>query len=102
MKVNLSASQVTELISTAILVVTTTAGTCAWFFNRFKREILEECKAHAEDCKTYSYILSSALQERIQGNETELNHLNNCAEKAWPRFQKLILSIRRRDIDEFR
>lgn len=95
MKFSLSAPQVTDFITTAILVVTTTAGMCAWFFNRFKREILA-------DCKTYSYTLCSALQERIQGNETELNHLNNCAEKAWPRFQRLILSIRRRNIDELK
>jgi hypothetical protein len=64
---------------------------CAWFFGQFKREILDECKG-------YCYV----LQERIQGNEVELNHLNNHAEKAWPRFQRLILSIRRRDIDEVR
>jgi len=102
MKFSLSASEVTELIGAAVLVVTTTAGTCAWFFNRFKREILAECRTYSAECRTYSYTLCSALQERIQGNETELNHLNNCAEKAWPRFQRLILSIRRRDIDEFR
>jgi hypothetical protein len=91
MRINLSFSQVIEFIGVVILIVTTTAAMCAWFFQQFKEEILAECKK-------YCYV----LQERIQGNEIELNHINNHAEKAWPRFQRLILSIRRRDIDEVR
>lgn len=91
MRINLSFSQVIEFIGVVILIVTTTAGMCAWLFNQFKDKILAECKA-------YCYV----LQERIQGNEIEISHLNSSAENYWPKFRKLILSIRRRDIDEVR
>lgn len=91
MRINLSFSQVIEFIGVVILIVTTTAGMCRWLFNQFKGEILAECKA-------YCYV----LQERIQANEIEIGHLNSGAENAWPKFRKLILSIRRRDIDELR
>jgi hypothetical protein len=91
MKFNLSASDIGEFVGTCAVVGSASVAFLAWYANQLKNEILAECKA-------YLYV----LQERIQGNEIELNHINNHAEKAWPRFQRLILSVRRRDIDEVR
>lgn len=91
MKIDLSFSQLIELIGVFVLVVSTTVGICTWFFQQWKKEILMECKA-------YLYV----LQERIQGNEIEITHLNDYAERNMPGFRALILSIRRRDIDELR
>lgn len=91
MRFNLSASDIGEFVGVCAVVGSVSAAFLTWYVNQLKNEILAECKA-------YLYV----LQERIQGNEVELNHINNHAEKAWPRFQRLILSIRRRDIDEVR
>jgi hypothetical protein len=89
MKFDLSASDIGQFVGVCGIVGSASLAFMTWYGNQLKNEIIAECKA-------YLYV----LQERIQGNEVELNHLNNYAEKAWPRFQKLILSIRRRDIDE--
>jgi hypothetical protein len=91
MRLNLSASDIGEFVGVCAVVGSFTVGFVTWYINQLKNEILGECKA-------YLYV----LQERIQGNEIELNHINSHAEKSWPRFQRLILSIRRRDIDEVR
>ena len=91
MRINLSFSDVIEFVGIFFVVGSASAAFLTWYCQQLKNEILAECKA-------YLYV----LQERIQGNEIELNHINNHAEKAWPRFQRLILSIRRRDIDEVR
>jgi hypothetical protein len=91
MRINLSASDVGEFVGICAVVGGASLAFVTWYVNQLKNEILAECKA-------YLYV----LQERIQGNEIELNHINNHAEKAWPKFQRLILSIRRRDIDEVR
>jgi len=91
MRFNLSASDIGEFVGVCAVVGTAIAAFLKWHLKQLKNEILAECKA-------YLYV----LQERIQGNEIELNHINSHAEKAWPRFQRLILSIRRRDIDEVR
>jgi hypothetical protein len=89
MKFSLSASDVGQFVGICAVVGGASISFILWYVKQLKNEILSECKG-------YLYV----LQERIQGNEIELNHLNNHAEKAWPRFQRLILSIRRRDIDE--
>jgi len=89
MKLNLSLSDIGEFVGVCAVVGSVSLAFATWYINQLKNEIRAECKA-------YLYV----LQERIQGNEVELNHLNNHAEKAWPRFQRLILSVRRRDIDE--
>ena len=89
MRINLSASDIGEFVGVCAVVGGVSISFITWYVNQLKNEILAECKA-------YLYV----LQERIQGNEIELNHINNHAEKAWPRFQRLILSVRRRDIDE--
>lgn len=89
MRLNVSASDISEFVGVCAVVGSFVAAFTKWYIDQIKNEILGECKA-------YLYV----LQERIQGNEIELNHINNHAEKAWPRFQRLILSIRRRDIDE--
>lgn len=91
MRLNLSASDIGEFVGVCAVVGGFMVGFVTWYTKQLKNEILGECKS-------YLYV----LQERIQGNEVELNHINNHAEKAWPRFQRLILSIRRRDIDEVR
>jgi len=91
MRFNLSASDIGEFVGVCAVVGSVTTAFVKWYIDQLKNEILAECKA-------YLYV----LQERIQGNEIELNHINNHAEKAWPRYQRLILSIRRRDIDEVR
>jgi hypothetical protein len=89
MKINLSASELIEFIGVCLIITTACSGFFAWYGQQLKNEILGECKS-------YLYV----LQERIQGNEVEINHLNNHAESAWPRFRRVLLSIRRRDIDE--
>jgi hypothetical protein len=89
MKINLSASDIGEFVGVCAVVGSASLAFINWYGNQLKNEIIAECKG-------YLYV----LQERIQGNEIELNHINTHAEKVWPRFQKLILSIRRRDIDE--
>lgn len=91
MKFDLSASDIGQFVGICAIVGGGCVAFLKWYVDQLKNEILGECKA-------YLYV----LQERIQGNEIELNHINNHAEKAWPRFQRLILSIRRRDIDEVR
>ena len=91
MRFNLSASDIGEFVGVCAVVGTASVAFLTWYLKQLKNEILAECKA-------YLYV----LQERIQGNEIELNHINSYAEKAWPRYQRLILSIRRRDIDEVR
>jgi hypothetical protein len=91
MKVSLSASEAIEFLGICFVAGSTCAALLTWYANQLKNEILAECKA-------YLYV----LQERIQANEIEIGHLNSSAEKSWPRFQRLILSIRRRDIDESR
>jgi len=91
MKINLSASELIEFVGVCLVVITACSGFFAWYAQQLKNQILGECKA-------YLYV----LQERIQGNEVEINHLNNHAESVWPRFRRVLLSIRRRDIDEVR
>jgi uncharacterized protein YsxB (DUF464 family) len=91
MRLNLSLSDIGELVGVCAALSAISVAFLRWYTNQLRNEILAECKG-------YLYV----LQERVQGNEVELNHLNNHAEKAWPRFQRLILSIRRRDIDEVR
>jgi hypothetical protein len=91
MRFNLSASDIGEFVGICAIVGSAAIAFLKWYVDQMKNEILAECRA-------YLY----PLQERIQGNEIEINHINNHAEKAWPRFQRLILSIRRRDIDEVR
>ncbi len=91
MKIDLSASDIGEFVGICAIVGGAGLAFVTWYVNQLKDEILSECKA-------YLYV----LQERTQGNEIEINHLNNFAEKTWPRFQRLILSIRRRDIDEIK
>jgi len=91
MKVSLSVSEVIEFLGICSVVGGICATFLTWYVNQLKNEILAECKA-------YLYV----LQERIQANEIEIGHLNSNAEKSWPRFQRLILSIRRRDLDELK
>jgi len=91
MKINLSASEIIEFVGVCFVVGGGFAAFLTWWSQQLKNEILAECKG-------YLYV----LQERIQGNEIEVNHVNNHAEKEWPSFRRLILSIRRRDIDEVR
>jgi hypothetical protein len=91
MRFNLSLSDLGEFVGVCAVVGSISVGFITWYLQQLKNEILRECKG-------YLYV----LQERIQGNEIEINYLNDYAEKAWPRFQRLILSIRRRDIDEVR
>ena len=89
MKFDLSASDIGQFVGVCAIVGSASWAFITWYINQLKNDILAECKA-------YLYV----LQERIHGNEIEINHINNHAEKAWPRFQRLILSVRRRDIDE--
>jgi hypothetical protein len=91
MKVSLSASEVIEFLGICSVAGGACAALLTWYANQLKNEILAECKA-------YLYV----LQERIQANEVEIGHLNNSIEKFIPKFQRLILSVRRRDIDELR
>jgi hypothetical protein len=91
MRINLSASDIGEFVGVCAVVGSASFAFIHWYANQLKNEIIAECKA-------YLYV----LQERIQGNEIELNHLNNHAENTSPKFRRLILSIRRRDIDEVR
>lgn len=91
MKLSLSPSDIGEFVGVCAIVGGTCVAFLKWYVDQLKNEILAECKA-------YLYV----IQERVQGNEVELNHLNNHAEQAWPRFRRVILSIRRRDIDEVR
>ena len=89
MRLNLSASDIGEFVGVCAVVGSISVAFVTWYVKQLKNEILGECKA-------YLYV----LQERIQGNEVEINHINNHAETAWPRFRRVMLSIRRRDIDE--
>jgi len=85
----ISASDIGEFVGVCAVFGSASVAFLKWYVDQLKNEILAECKA-------WLYV----LQERIQGNEVELNHINNHAEQAWPRFRRVILSIRRRDIDE--
>ena len=89
MRINLSASDIGEFVGICAVVLGGSISFLKWYTDHLKNEILAECKA-------YLYV----LQERIQGNEIELNHVNSHMERVWPRYQRIILSIRRRDIDE--
>jgi hypothetical protein len=91
MRINLSASDIGELLGICAVVGGGCLAFITWYVKQIKKEIIAECKM-------YLYV----IQERVQGTEIEINHINTHAEKAWPRFQRLILSIRRRDIDELR
>jgi hypothetical protein len=102
MKVSLSASEVIEFVGLCFVVGGTGAAFLTWHSNQLKKEILTECKAYLQVFHDKMQANDYAIQERVQANEIEIGHLNNCAEKGLPNFQRLILSIRRRDIDELR
>ncbi len=80
-----------ELVGTTIVFLTAVITLGNWFFRYYKEQVLLQGKA-------FLYV----LQERTQANEIGISHLNDYGEEHLPNFRPLILSVRRRDIDEVR
>jgi hypothetical protein len=80
-----------ELVGTTIVFLTAVITLGNWFFRYYKEQVLLQCKA-------FLYV----LQERTQAKEIGISHLNDYAEEHLLNFRPLILSVRRRDIDEVR
>lgn len=88
-KLSLTYWQMIELVGITATVATSIVTVFIWFVRFYRKQIIAEVK-----------LLLYRLQDRIEANEVEINHLNANAENRWPDFSRLILSVTRRSIDD--